>query len=46
MSQSFASPSVVVKRRVEWGFKILGAFVGTDEYLLRQLNNKMNKLHK
>ena len=44
--QSFASPSVLVKRRVEWGFKILGAFVGTDEYVLRQLNNKMNKLHK
>ena len=44
--QSFVSPSVLAKRRVEWGFKILGAFVGTDEYVLRQLNNKMNKLHK
>ena len=32
--QSFVSPSVLVKRRVEWGFKILGAFVGTDEYVL------------
>ena len=34
--QSFVS-SVLAKRRIEWGFKILGAFAGTDEYVLRQL---------
>ena len=31
---------VLAKRRVEWGFKILGAFVGTDEYVLASLRPK------
>ena len=26
--------------------KTLGAFVGTDEYVLRQLKNKMNRIHE
>ena len=34
--QSFLSPMVLTKRRIEWGCKILGAFVGADEYVLPQ----------
>ena len=29
--QSLASSSVLAKRRIEWGFKTPGAYVGTDE---------------
>lgn len=32
--QPHASSRMVSKRRIEWGFKILGAFVGADEYVL------------
>ena len=34
--QSFVSPRALAKRRLEWGYKILGAFVGADEYVLPQ----------
>ena len=37
---------MLAKRSVEWGCKILGAFVGTDEYALHELNAKMNKINK
>ena len=35
-----------IKRRIEWGFKILGAFVGTDDYVLCQLRSKMSKIDR
>ena len=44
--QSFVSLTVLMKRRVEWGCKVLGSFIGTDDCVLRQLNNKMSKIHK
>ena len=44
--QSFVSPTVLAKRRIEWGCKILGRFVGTDEYVLHQLNAKMSEINK
>ena len=31
--QPSVSPIVLAKRSVQWGCKILGAFVGTDEYV-------------
>ena len=34
------------KRRIEWGFKILGASLETDEYVLDTLNDKMKKMQK
>ena len=45
-NQSVVTPSVVTKRRTEWGCKILGAFVGTDEYVIHELGSKMNRLEK
>ena len=42
--QPESPPEVLAKRRVEWGFKILGAFVGTDEYVLASLRPKMEGL--
>ena len=44
--QSFVSPMVLTKRRIEWGCKVLGSFIETNEYVLRELNNKMSKIHK
>ena len=44
--QPHASSRVVAKRRIEWGFKTLGAFVGANEYVLDALNNKMKKTQK
>ena len=44
--QSVVTPSVATKRRTEWGCKILGAFVGTDEYVIHELGSKMNRLEK
>ena len=35
----------LAKRSVEWGCKTLGAFVGTDEYVLHELNTKMCKIN-
>ena len=37
---------LLAKRRVEWGFKILGAFVGTDEYVVASLRPKMDSLRE
>ena len=31
-------------RRDNWGFKVLGAFIGTDEYVKRSLNKKVRSL--
>lgn len=31
-------------RRADWGFKILGAFVGTDEYVMNALRMKMRDI--
>ena len=31
--QPYASSAVLAKRSVQWGCKILGAFVGTDDYV-------------
>ena len=36
----------MTKRRIEWGFKILGALLETDEYVLDTLNDKMKKMQK
>ena len=44
--QPCVSPSVFIKRNIEWGFKILGAFVGTDEYVLCNLESKMSKIDR
>ena len=44
--QPHASSRVVTKRRIEWGFKILGALLETDEYVLDTLNDKMKKMQK
>ena len=44
--QPQSPPDLVAKRRVEWGIKILGAFVGTDEYVLTSLRPKMESLRK
>ena len=44
--QSFVSPAALTKRRLEWGCKALGSFIGANEYVLRELNNKMTKIHK
>ena len=35
------SSEVLAKRAVQWGCKILGAFVGMDEYVIHQLNMYM-----
>ena len=43
--QPSASPTTLAKRSVQWGCKILGAFVGTDEYVIHQLNDKMRKIN-
>ena len=44
--QPDCSPEVAAKRRFEWGFKILGAFVGTDEFVMASLRPKMEGLRK
>ena len=43
--QPSVSPVVLAKRSVQWGCKILGAFVGTDEYAIHELGNKMRKIN-
>ena len=44
--QSGLSPDLVARRKVEWGFKILGAFVGTDEYVVSALRRKMDDFQR
>ena len=44
--QLSASPSTTIKRRIERGFKILGAFVGADDYVLCQLRSKMSRVDR
>ena len=44
--QSGLSPDVASRRRLELGFKILGAFVGTDEYVLSALRRKMDDFQR
>ena len=34
------------ERRAEWGIKILGAYVGTDEYVVNALRCKMASIRK
>ena len=43
--QPSVCPTVLVNRSIQYGCKILGAFVGTDEYVIRQLNDKMRKFN-
>jgi hypothetical protein len=43
--QPSVSPVVLAKRGVQWGCKILGAFVGTDECVIHELGNKMRKIN-
>ena len=38
--------SVVARRRAEWSFKILGSFVGADEYVKNALRRKMESIRK
>ena len=42
--QPSVSPTTLAKRSVQWGCKILGAFVGTDEDVIHQLKDKMLEL--
>ena len=34
------------RRKVEWGFKIIGAFVGADEYVVISLRRKMDDFQR
>ena len=38
------SSALVDKRKAEWGFKILGAYVGTDEFVMNALQQKIEYL--
>ena len=40
------SSALVDKRKAEWGFKILGAYVGTDEFVMNALQQKMESIRK
>ena len=42
--QSQASPHVEQHRKINWGFKVLGAFVGTDDYVTQALQLKTQSL--
>ena len=44
--QSGAPSALVAKRKAEWGFKILGAYVGTDEFVMNALQQKMESIRK
>ena len=39
--QPDAPKDLKTRRRAEWGFKILGAFVGTDQFVIDALNQEM-----
>ena len=45
-SASLFSSALVNKRKAEWGFKILGAYVGTDEFVMNALQQKMESIRK
>ena len=38
------SSALVDKRKAEWGFKILGGYVGTDEFVMNALQQKIEYL--
>ena len=44
--QSGLSSDVVARRQLERGFKTLGAFIGTDEYVLSALRRKTHDFQK
>ena len=39
--KKYVSIALADERRAEWGIKILGAYIGTDEYVLNALRCKM-----
>ena len=44
--QSATPTALAAKRRAEWGFKMLGAYVGIDEFVMNALQQKMESIRK
>ena len=40
------SSALVDKRKAEWGFMMLGAYIGTDEFVMNALQQKMESIRK